>query len=215
MQEGSGQQITPEESFRECSCDGDVSAVAMTCLMQRLKMERQQCQVGGCFPTHLGGVDLLQIALHAQKTVQNGKVLGRYSIPFLSRETMNYQTLPVLVAGQPQGDQARKEDSPSQSKRCRWGDKGLENIACFTCMLWRRLLCVCVFFGWGQNNPISPDCDYVKALLWGMHDLKTCDISCYKWAIVRFTFTSPEWLHILDHMCDRMRSGRSTLIIFV
>lgn len=134
---------------------------------------------GMCFPTHLGGVDLLQIALDAQKTVQNGKVLGRYSIPFLSRETMNYETLPVLVAGQPQGDQARKEDSPSQSKRCRWEDKGLENIACFTCMLWRRLLFF-FLFGGGQNNSISPDCDYVKALLWGMHDLKTCDISCYK-----------------------------------
>ena len=32
---------------------------------------------------------------------------------------MNYETLPVLVAGHPQGDQARKEDSQSQSKRCR------------------------------------------------------------------------------------------------
>ena len=145
MQEGSGQQITPEESFRECSCDGDVSAVAMTCLMQRLKMGRQQCQVGGCvFQPTWGELTCYRSLSMPKKTVQNGKVLGRYSIPFLSRETMNYETLPVLVAGQPQGDQARKEDSPSQSKRCRWGDKGLENIACFT---WRRLLCV---FFWGR-----------------------------------------------------------------
>ncbi len=102
------------------------------------------------------------------KTVQNGKVLGRYGITFFQGTPWIMRHCQCLLQGTrkvtKQGRKTARVKVRGAGCRCRWGDKGLENIACFTCMLWRRL--PFFFLGGGQNSSISPDCDYVQELLW-------------------------------------------------